>query len=73
MGIKVTVPKGSEDKPYPKLMINRLNDTIVLMVSKGVGMVVREGNNCNPVGIYIKDWRESYFTDYNEPLTLQNE
>lgn len=58
------------DKPFPKLMIG-IGDAIVFFIKPGYGFVLREGGGSKyddpPHG-----WVMSNFTDYNEPITLQN-
>ena len=73
MSIKVTIgeSKTQEEKPFPKLMSTEYG-TIVLMVKYGCGVVVHERSYCYGVGHYSEHWQPKSFTDYNEPITLQN-
>ena len=72
----ITVKKLNEkDKPspsFPKLMIND-NKEIFFFVRHGLGLPIN-GSNWD---FYAKTWREDDvimdgFTDYNEPITIQN-
>ena len=73
--IKVTVDESAkESKPFPKLMKDKASMMIVLFVRENKGFVVRkaEGESFD-IGHVSGDWDMSYFEDYNEPVTLQNE
>ena len=72
--IKVTVgeQKTQSEKPFPKLMINLTNDRIVLMSEYKCGIVVYEKKSYWGVGTKSTSWAMEDFTDYNEPITLQN-
>lgn len=78
MAIKVTTNETKQDvKPFPKLMIvkNGIENagTVVLFKEKEEGIIVAgtgywEGNEWS----LETDWDINYFTDYNEPITIQN-
>ena len=77
--IKVTVgeQKTQEVKPFPKLMIATkmcLPDKgiIVLFSSECVGVVLYTPNDYRNVGYTSDSFAMECFTDYNEPITLQN-
>ena len=78
MAIKVTTPETKQDvKPFPKLMIAvngiSYNGTVVLFDSECRGVIVKgSGINTNDTGCFFNDFVMSDFTDYNEPLTIQN-
>jgi len=77
MAIKVTTPETKQEpKPFPKLMvINETgnNGTIVFFVRNNQGVVITGyGSWANKEGEYISSWAMSHFTDYNDPITIQN-
>lgn len=61
-----------KEKPFPKLMIS-YKGTIILFHKPEYGFVIRPRSSTNneltdsPDGWLMKD-----FTDYNEPITIQN-
>jgi hypothetical protein len=71
--IKVTVgeQKTQSEKPFPKLMIST-SDRIVFMVKFRHGFMLHEKGEGWGVGYYSESWAMEDFTDYNEPITLQN-
>lgn len=72
--IKVTVDeqKTQSEKPFPKLMKCIDGDPlIILFENPKVGMAIRDGIHWK-VGCYSDSWAMEEFTDYNEPITLQN-
>jgi len=77
MAINVTIGESkTKEKPFPKLMISLLTDNVVLFSSPKEGMVVLLGKRnkcCYEIGEYAKDFTMDNFTDYNEPITLQNQ
>ena len=72
MAIKVTVgeQKPQNMKPFPKLMISN-NGRLVFMISDRQGFQLNEASEDTPH--YYELWYMDDFTDYNEPITLQNE
>jgi hypothetical protein len=79
--IKVTVgeQKTQSEKPFPKLMIvseKNIADTgtIVIVKSKDFSSVtvIHSPDNYWPIGHAYTPISMDYFTDYNEPITLQN-
>lgn len=79
--INVTVgeQKTQEEKPFPKLMIGKDSEdyTIIYAIGKyengGIqGVCISTTCKDNYHGEYYTDWDFDYFTDYNEPITLQN-
>jgi hypothetical protein len=79
MAIKVTLgeAKTQEVKPFPKLMITTCrnpSDRIVFFLSEKIGIVIQSGSLDNySVGSYSENWDMNFFTDYNEPITIQNQ
>ena len=74
----ITVTLGEakpQEKPFPKLMISALSpntkDDLVLFLSEKCGVKL-SGSGGTIIGEYSKDWWMEYFTDYNEPITIQN-
>ena len=77
MAINVTLGevKTQELKKFPKLMIG-LEGSIVLFFKSGKGTMLCDTNPQKPrligIGEYYDGWDMGAFTDYNEPITLQN-
>lgn len=80
MAVKVTLGavKSQEERPFPKLMISTLGQ-IFLMVGVNpetedllVGFQIH--SNRYPIGGYgfSEKMDKNSFTDYNEPITIQN-
>lgn len=80
MAINVTLGevKTQEPKRFPKLMTANYSandDTgiIVLFGSPGTGVVVRTVKSSSKhIGYYSTTFIMDCFTDYNEPITIQN-
>lgn len=77
--IKVTLGEGKtqEEKRFPKLMVINKGEknagTIVLFESIDKGTVIYGTNtHLQNVGKRFEAWCMGLFTDYNEPITLQN-
>ena len=69
MSVKVTTPQ--DEKPFPKIMKGEFG-SIVLFTEPKKGMLIFP-NDSFPVGYYNEKWDMDVFTDYNEPITLQND
>ena len=59
--------KTQEEKPFPKLMISD-SGIIVYFTSNRCGIAL----NDELLTDYSEEWNMQFFTDYNEPVTLQN-
>jgi hypothetical protein len=76
--IKVTVgeQKTQSEKPFPKLMISYKHKSIILATSKSgnfiKGTLLSAGSSVDEFGEYFDQWSALKFTDFNEPITLQN-
>lgn len=73
LGAAEETPKG---KPFPKLMIcthkNAANKGMVVLFSNdGAGTVIANPSNWQ-IGQRNTNWCMDHFTDYNEPITIQN-
>jgi hypothetical protein len=64
------VKESETIKPFPKLMINEDNE-IVYFVRHGYGLPIT-GKGWDYLRIEANLWDMNYFTDYNDPLTIQN-
>lgn len=75
MSVKVTTPQKAEQsvKPFPKLMIMESNGLKVLFFNPSEGTVIYNGITAYIIGYYSNNWDMDLFTDYNEPITLQND
>lgn len=73
MAINVTLgeAKRQTEKTFPKLMISD-DGRIVLFRAPQVGTVIYEKEPYYGIAHYAKCWCMEDFTDYNEPITLQN-
>lgn len=72
--IKVTLGevKTQEEKGFPKLMKTK-DGYIVYFIKYGKGVCFAKPNiSGNTIGEYTESWNMNGFTDYNEPITIQN-
>lgn len=68
--VKTTTEK-QEPKPFPKLM-RSVNGNVVLFYKNGEGVLIEKVNSKRMEGEYITEWDMDNFTDYNQPITIQN-
>ena len=69
--VKTTTEK-QEPKPFPKLMISE-NGNIVLFSEPDFGtLIVPSSTIGKEIGYWHESWDTEVFTDYNEPITIQN-
>lgn len=77
MAIKVTLgatENTQKKKPFPKLMINNDTGRIVYFLSERKGICIVSGNsNESRTDHFWEEWAMSFFTDYNDPITIQNQ
>ncbi len=78
--INVTIGESkTQEKPFPKLMMVKMDlgkhyknkGMIVYFKESKKGTVITNGENWGD-GDYCECWAMESFTDYNEPITLQN-
>jgi hypothetical protein len=74
--VKVTLGEqpAQSEKPFPKLMISD-SGSIVFFRNPSEGTILSLGPGtawCNQVGTYLDRFDMTCFTDYNEPITIQN-
>ncbi|MCP4182301.1 MAG: hypothetical protein GY761_03155 [Hyphomicrobiales bacterium] len=60
-------------KPFPKLMISKVTDVIMLMTSEDTGTVVARSDGDNQLGYYNTMWDAKNFTDFTGSVTLSND
>lgn len=74
MAINVTLGEAkTQEKPFPKLMVTTDDERIVFFISPQKGICLKVGSVDNSfVGEYYHKWNMDKFTDYNEPITIQN-
>lgn len=74
MAIKVTLgeAKPQNEKPFPKLMKNSDYKSIVLFYSSEKGVCIVQNEGSIVVGQFYEYYNMDFFTDYNEPITIQN-
>lgn len=72
--IKVIIgEKPQEEKPFPKLMISDATGGIFLFVNIDFALCLeKKGSSFWQQGEFSKVLDISCFTDYNEPITIQN-
>ncbi len=68
--VKTTTEK-KEPKPFPKLM-KSVNGNVVLFYKNGEGVLIEKVTSERLAGEYTTEWDMDNFTDYNEPITIQN-
>lgn len=75
MAIKVSVgeQKTQEEKSFPKLMIGKLGSIVLFNENRKGTMIQYIGESSIKVGEYYEGFDMHAFTDYNDPITLQNE
>jgi len=77
MAIKVTLgatEKTQQEKPFPKLMVAKNTGRVVFFLEPNNGVqlnTIFEHDDKEPH--YDDSWIMSDFTDYNEPITIQNQ
>ena len=70
--IKVKTEVKQEPKPFPKLMKSETGN-IVLFTEPDFGtLIVASSTIGKEIGYWQKSWDTEVFTDYNEPITIQN-
>jgi hypothetical protein len=75
MAIKVTLgatENTQKEKPFPKLMKSTISSAIVYFTEIECGLVVVEGEEGGSFNSAPYGWDMAIFTDYNEPITIQN-
>lgn len=75
MAIKVKLgatENTQQEKPFPKLMKSERSGAIVYFTKRGCGLVVVESENGGDFNSQPYGWDTAVFTDYNEPITIQN-
>ena len=71
--ITVKTEKKAKYDPYqfPKLMISNVDKTIVLFTGPSCGTIIWAPNEIE-IGHTSSGFSPNAFTDYNEPITIQN-
>jgi hypothetical protein len=67
--IQSKISKEVKESSFPKLMIHKSRDYIVLFRAERIGVVLLDDGN---IGIYDDNWKMSEFTDYHGEITLSN-
>lgn len=72
--ITVTVgeQKTQVEKPFPKLMKNIGSGGVFYFHRYGVGLPLNEPGNFFDTETWASRWNMEHFTDFNEPITIQN-
>lgn len=70
-------PVKAEPKPFPKLMIRKDSQDYTIILAAGVqnnriNGVVIDSSIDSKIGLHSDVFNAKIFTDYNEPITLQN-
>jgi hypothetical protein len=73
--VKKAQPAQSNEKPFPKLMISGNGKKFVFFLEPKIGFQLNhdDGNTTYPNPHYDINWDMDKFTDYNHPITLQND
>jgi hypothetical protein len=58
---------------FPKLMISKHENSIVLFKKQKCGTVLKSGTHSSLIGYYSENWDMNAFTDFYEAITLQND
>ena len=69
--VKTTTEVKQEPKPFPKLM-KSVNGNVVLFVCDRKGTLIVKGEIIISAGSFSENWDMKLFTDYNEPIKIQN-
>ena len=70
--ITVKTPEVKQGpKPFPKLMISNVDKTIVLFTNPSYGTIIWAPHEIE-IGHTSSGFSPNAFTDYNEPITIQN-
>ena len=67
--------KETKEIGFPKFMVGSKGNVIFAISTSrdGIyGVVVVKGEEKWPIGHFAVNWSPSCFSDYNEPITLQN-
>jgi hypothetical protein len=64
--------KTPEEKPFPKLMIEDCSKDIFYFHRSGVGLPLQQPNRFLESLTWASAWDMDGFTDYNDPITIQN-
>ena len=64
--------KTAKSKTFPKIMISKKTEIIVLFESNKKGVVIGNPKSGYPIGCHDEFWKPDYFIDYDGPITLQN-
>ena len=73
MAINVTIGESkTKENAFPKIMISPHKDYVVFVNEENQGIVIWSTWKEFPIGT-AKKWSLHNFTDYNEPITLQNQ
>jgi hypothetical protein len=72
--VKVTLGEqpAQSEKPFPKLMKRTTDDSIFYFFKPRVGLPLTGTNPECFSDKWASSWIMDFFTDYNEPITLQN-
>lgn len=70
INVTLGAAETQKEKPFPKLMQHN-DGTITLFTSKGEGTHI-VGCAGAQIGFYSNEIRMTMYTDYNEPITIQN-
>ena len=68
--IESKMDQKAAEKDFPKLMIDKSNNCVVLFSQKECGQVVHSISGMYPVGRYLESWCMPNFCDFHGTITL---
>jgi hypothetical protein len=76
--INVTIGESNQqEKPFPKLMTEKGTGNLFFFYRPCLGLPLStpdriQGTDIKHLGRWASSWQMEFFTDYNEPITIQN-
>ena len=71
--MKVEIREKADGVKYPRLMIHKELNYIVLFIKECIGTVIYSKNINSPCGDYSEYWDSTLFRQFNGEITLKND
>ena len=71
--MKVEIREKADEVKYPRLMIHKEMNYLVLFNNESSGMVIYSKNINSPCGDYSEYWDSTLFRPFNGEITLKND